>query len=224
MLATTADVSMSDVTNQSTNRAGERELVVRMRAGDQQAFDTFFNANATRLAAFAARRCALDAAALEDVVQQTLINAMRNLASFRGDSTLFTWLCQICRNLLADIRRKADRQPKVESLDAIVVNRTAAVPVQLIDYRDPLDACDADSSRSAIRRTVNGLSPRYGRILELKYGDELSMGEIAQLMDLSEAAAQSLLARARRAFSDGWSMQAKGADGENWKGRDGGSS
>ena len=90
----------------------ERDLVERMQRGDQRAFNEFFDTYAGRLGAFAARRCSLDAAALEDVVQVTMINAMRGLASFRGGSALFTWLCQICRNHLADVTRKAQRQPE----------------------------------------------------------------------------------------------------------------
>ena len=45
----------------------------------------------------------------------TMINAMRGLGPFRGGSSLFTWLCQICRNQLADARRKAARQPRTRS-------------------------------------------------------------------------------------------------------------
>ena len=182
----------------------EQELLTRMQAGDQRAFGQFFDAYASRLAAFAARRSPLDASALEDVVQQTLINAMRNLSQFRGDATVFTWLCQICRNLLADARRKAARQPEVASLDAMVEAEPSAIPVQLLDYRDPLDECAADSTRSAVRRSVNALPPRYARILELRYGDDLGVAEIAAILGLSESAAQSLLARARSAFRDGW--------------------
>ena len=182
----------------------EQQLLTRMQAGDQRAFGQFFDAYASRLAAFAARRSPLDASALEDVVQQTLINAMRNLSQFRGDATVFTWLCQICRNLLADARRKAARQPEVASLDAMVEAEPSAIPVQLLDYRDPLDECAADSTRSAVRRSVNALPPRYARLLELRYGDDLGVAEIAAILGLSESAAQSLLARARSAFRDGW--------------------
>ncbi len=192
----------------------ELELVERMLAGEQAAFDCFFNGNAARLATFAARRCALDSSAVEDVVQQTMINAIRNLRGFRGESTLFTWLCQICRHVLADIRRKAARQPAVDSLDALAVNKSASLPVQLIDYRDPLDACSSDSLRAAIRKAVNDLPPRYGRILELKYGDELPIEEIARVLGLSESATQSLLARARRAFGECWSTQQVAAAGD----------
>ena len=62
----------------------ERELVSRMRLGDQRAFNEFFDAFAPRLSSFAARRSPLDAVAIEDVVQMTMINAMRNLGSYRG--------------------------------------------------------------------------------------------------------------------------------------------
>ena len=205
---------MSESTLWSSNVTAEGELVARMCAGDQRAFDAFFNAYATRLAGFAARRCALDAAGLEDVVQQTMINAVKNLESFRGDSTLFTWLCQICRNLLADIRRKEARQPSVVSLDPVTTERSAALPVQLIDYRDPLDICSADAQRSDIRRVVNSLPPRYVRVLELKYGDELSLEEMALSLGLSGSAAQSLLARARRAFAECWEAHEGGRPGE----------
>jgi RNA polymerase sigma-70 factor (ECF subfamily) len=74
----------------------DRALVARMRAGDQRAFDEFFSACAPRLVAFAARRSATDSTGLEDIVQNTLFKAVRNLASYRGEATLFTWITQIC--------------------------------------------------------------------------------------------------------------------------------
>ena len=81
----------------------DRALVARMGAGDQRAFDEFFHSSAPRLAAFAARRSGLDAASVEDVVQNTLVKAVRNLASYRGEAALFTWLTEICRHELADV-------------------------------------------------------------------------------------------------------------------------
>jgi RNA polymerase sigma-70 factor, ECF subfamily len=189
----------------------EQDLIHRMRRGDQRAFDQFFEAFAGRLVAFAARRSALDAAALEDVVQMTMINAMRGLAGFRGGSSLFTWLCQICRNHLADARRKAARQPKMESLDAMTEERPLAKVVQLTDFRDPLDECAADDDRSAVRRAINRLPSHYARILELRFGDELTVPEIARVLQVSESAAESQLVRARQAFRAEWQRDDAGA-------------
>jgi len=182
----------------------EQELIERMRRGDERAFNQFFDAFAARLAAFASRRCSLDAAALEDVVQVTMINAMRGLQSFRGGSSLFTWLCQICRNHLADVRRKAERQPKVQSLEQLEESKPAGTVVELTDYRDPLDEVADDSTRSAVRHMVNQLPASYARILELRFGDELTVPEIAKILQISEDAAESRLSRARQAFRESW--------------------
>jgi RNA polymerase sigma-70 factor (ECF subfamily) len=185
----------------------ERELLSRMRRGDQRAFDEFFDTYAPRLSAFAARRSSLDPAAIEDVVQMAMINAMRNLGSFQGGSALFTWLCKICRNQIADARRSASRRPSAQSLDELAAERPLAAVVELTDFRDPLDECEMDSARAAVRRVVNSLPAHYARILELRFGDELSGHEIANTLRLSENAAESLLARARQAFKSAWAAQ-----------------
>lgn len=182
----------------------EQDLIIRMRRGEQRAFDQFFAAYAARLGAFAARRSALDAAGLEDVVQMTMINAMRGLAGFRGGSSLFTWLCQICRNHLADARRKAARQPAMKSLEEFGGEKPLAKVVQLTDYRDPLDECVTDDERGAVRRAINRLPPHYARILELRFGDELTAPEIGRVLGVTESAAESQLVRARQAFRDEW--------------------
>jgi RNA polymerase sigma-70 factor (ECF subfamily) len=182
----------------------EPELVDRMRRGDQKAFNEFFDRYAERLGAFAARRSSLDAASLEDVVQVTMINAIRGLGTFRGGSALFTWLCQICRNHLADVMRKAQRQPKVQSLDELGETSPRDNILELTDFRDPLDECADDSARSAVRRAINALPAHYARILELRFGDELTVPEIARVLGLSESAAESRLVRARQAFREQW--------------------
>ena len=189
----------------------EVDLVERMRRGEKRAFDQFFENYAQRLAAFAARRSALDAHALEDVVQMTMINAMRGLATFRGNASLFTWLCQICRNQLVDARRKFARQPPVQSLDALMEEKPSNV-VQLADFRDPLDECAADSERGAVRRLINKLPAHYSQILELSFGDELTVPEIARHLGVSERAAESQLVRARQAFREQWQEQTSSAE------------
>lgn len=189
----------------------EHDLIDRMSHGDQRAFDQFFDAYASRLGAFAGRRAALDAAALEDVVQMTMIKALRGLNSFRGGSSLFTWLCQICRNHLADLRRKAERQPGTLSLEQLESNKSSKALAELIDYRDPLIECASDTNRSAVRCSLNLLPSSYARILELRYGEDLSVLEIAQVLRLTESATESRLVRARHAFRDGWTGERSAA-------------
>jgi RNA polymerase sigma factor (sigma-70 family) len=183
----------------------DRNLVERMRGGEQRAFDEFIDAYAPRVGAFAARRSSLDTAALEDVVQITMINAVRGLDGFRGGSALFTWVCGICRNHLADRRRSLERQPGMQSLEQLDHRNPRTTPRELIDFRDPLDECARDSSRMAVRRALNQLAPHHVSILELRFGDDLTVPQIARILQLSDSAAESRLVRARRAFREIWS-------------------
>ena len=182
----------------------DRQLVARMLAGDARAFDAFFASYARRLAAFAARRTAFPAASIEDLVQTTLIKGIRNLDRFRGEAALFTWLCEICRNELINMQRKAARRPEHEDIDALVESDSTLLELRAPDDADPLCALEMSSHRSVIAETLNGLPERYARALEWKYGDGFSVDEIARMLGLTTIAAQSLLARARVAFKQSW--------------------
>jgi RNA polymerase sigma-70 factor, ECF subfamily len=133
-----------------------------------------------------------------------LIKAVRNLAGYRGEASLMTWLTQICRHELADSCRKAARRPGHDSLDEpdvlLRLSQQLLAPTQL----EPAAAADAESYRGAVIRALNSLPERYALALEAKYGDGLSVDEIAHLLGLTSVAAQSLLARAREAFRERW--------------------
>ena len=88
-----------------------------------------------------------------------------------------------------------------------MTKKPLAKVVQLTDFRDPLDECAADSERGAVRRAINRLPSHYARILELRFGDELTVPEIARVLQVSESAAESQLVRARQAFRAEWQQQ-----------------
>ncbi len=182
----------------------DRQLVARMRAGEQSAFERFFGAYARRLAAFVARRSALDPAGVEDMVQATLIKAIRNLEGFRGDAALYTWLCSICRHELASQRRKGARQPIHESIDVQGLARDALVEMRAPEESEPYRELEVVAHRNEVAATLNALPERYALALEWKYGDGFSVEQIAGMLGLTPTAAQSLLARARKEFKDLW--------------------
>ncbi|HEY6923717.1 MAG TPA: RNA polymerase sigma factor [Steroidobacteraceae bacterium] len=182
----------------------DRQLVARMRAGEQSAFEEFFGAYARRLAAFVARRSSLDPAGVEDMVQATLIKAIRNLGSFRGDAALFTWLCTIGRHELASERRKSARQPIHNSVDVEGLARDVLIEMRAPEETEPYRELEIVAHRNEVARTLNSLPERYALVLEWKYGDGFSVEEIAGMLGLTATAAQSLLARARKEFKDLW--------------------
>src|SRR5919112_63502 len=80
-----------------------------MLGGDEGAFDEFFEDYFPRLFRFAVLRLR-DQDAAEDLVQNSLIAAVRNLGSWRGEATLFTWLCTICRREISAWEKRTSRR------------------------------------------------------------------------------------------------------------------
>ena len=72
-----------------------------MLAGDERAFEEFFDGYFPALFRFALARVGGDEGAAEDVVQTAMTAAIRKLATFRGEAALFTWLCTFCRHEIA---------------------------------------------------------------------------------------------------------------------------
>src|SRR6185295_5311448 len=94
----------------------DHTLAARALRGDERAFSELFEIYFPRLFRFALRRVA-DENVAEVIVQSTLIKAMRSLSSWRGEASLFTWLCTICRREVHDHWQRVGRQPAMASID-----------------------------------------------------------------------------------------------------------
>jgi RNA polymerase sigma-70 factor (ECF subfamily) len=170
-----------------------------MLRGETAAFQDFFDSHFQRLYRFALARAG-DEDLAEEIVQAAIMNAIRHLASYRGDSTLFTWLCAICRRELGARRVSAARHPLV------------ALEEDVPEIRAKLEAIAAAAGhpfeRQELARLVHvaldALPARYGDVLEWKYLDGLSVAAIAERLDTTPKAAESLLTRARQAFREGF--------------------
>ncbi|MFB3106621.1 MAG: RNA polymerase sigma factor [Pseudomonadales bacterium] len=176
------------------------QLVQRVLQKDRQAFERFFEVYFARLFRFCNARVS-QADACEDIVQETLFKAMHNLSGYRGEASLFTWLCQICRNEISNwYQRSGSKSEVLVSLDDDP-GLTSALESLQIDFNDEVDRL---STEKLVQLTLDCLPDRYGKALEWKYLEGLSVSEIADRLGTGSIATQSLLARARRAFRRGF--------------------
>lgn len=183
--------------------ASERELVRSMLAGEARAFDAFFADFFPRVYRFVLPRVGGDTDAAKDVVQATLVKAMRNLAQFRGEAALFSWVCQIGRHQVADYLRAQNRYTKRvvpidDSPDIAAALESIAAPAS----DEPATRFSNEETRRLVQSVLDRLPGRYGDVLEWKYVEGRSVEEISQLLGVGHTAAQSLLARARTAFRE----------------------
>lgn len=181
----------------------EGDLVRGMLAGDERAFNSFFAAYFPRVYRFALPRVGGDVEAAKDVVQAALVKAVNNLASFRGEAALFSWICQICRRQIIDHMRANRRHSEhVVLIDDSPEVRAALDSIAAPEDEQPLQRCDSAETRRLVQSVLDRLPPRYGDVLEWKYVEGRSVEEIGELLGVGHTAAQSLLARARTAFRE----------------------
>jgi RNA polymerase sigma-70 factor, ECF subfamily len=188
----------------------ERELVRRMLGGDERAFDEFFADYFPRLFRFAVLRLR-DPDVAEDIVQTSLIAAVRHLATWRGEATLFTWLCTICRREISAWEKRTSRRVIVSLVEDDPGLRAALESIGGVAEAPDAGLARADTGR-IVQLVLDHLPPRYSRALEWKYLQDLSVDDIAGRLQCTPKAAESLLTRAREAFRDAFAAVQAAAD------------
>ena len=186
-----------------TDDLEDRRLVKRVLAHDREAFDAFFEGYFPRLYRFARTRLGDDPDTTKEIVQVTLTKAIRKLATYRGEAALFTWLCTICRNEIAEHYERVARERRHVVLTEDGPDIRAAV--------EAIAAPESDDPESNFRRletmrliqvALDQLPAHYTNALEWKYLYGYSVEEIAAKLGVGLEAAQSLLARAKRGFQE----------------------
>ena len=176
----------------------ERQLVRRMIAGDEGAFELFADEYVPALYRFAMGRLDGDRELTSDIVQTTICKAIAKLATFRGEAALMTWLCACCRNEVAGHFRKKMRP--VREVDIEAVEERSAAELAAAAPEGPESAALRSEASRLVHEALDELPPHYGQVLEWKYLENLSVKEIASRLQLRPKAAESLLTRAREAF------------------------
>src|SRR5262245_44340782 len=102
----------------------EDELIAALQAGDDRAFERLVRTHIDPLHAVALRLLQNSADA-DEVVQEAFLSAYRNLAGFRGDARLGTWLHRIVVNAALQRLRKSKRRfestgPEVADVDELL--------------------------------------------------------------------------------------------------------
>lgn len=190
---------MSAASDKASNGgADERALVRGMLAGDERAFDEFADTYIPLLYRFASFRLDHDRELTRDIVQNTLVKAIAKLASFRGEASLRTWLCACCKTeIAAHFRRGKNRVAEVEWTEE---QTPAVLPLHRTSPEGPERSALRNEEAALVHAALDRLPSRYARILEWKYLENLPVKEIADRLNLSAKAAESLLTRARNCF------------------------
>lgn len=123
-----------------------------------------------------------------DVTQEAFLRCWQRLGELDDPDRFGAWLSRIVRNLAADMVRRRPRELSSEDQDGTSDPRPMA---------DPSSAIDRSDRKSQIDQAITRLDELSRSIVVLKYYEGLSSKQIAELLELSPAAVDMRLSRAR---------------------------
>jgi RNA polymerase sigma-70 factor (ECF subfamily) len=132
--------------------------------------------------------------AVDDVMQEVFLAAVRQRAPLADAGKLAPWLYQLAVTQSLLYRRKQGRRRRLAGNYAERVQAAGEPPRE----SDPLGWLLADERRKLVRRAIAHVPKKDAEILLLKYSEDWSYRELAEHLGISQAALQARLHRARR--------------------------
>jgi RNA polymerase sigma-70 factor (ECF subfamily) len=172
-------------------------------AGDSAAVQALMDVTLGPLYAFCLYRVGRNRHLCEEVVQETLLRVLRELAHYepqRSGNNIFPWLTGLARNEIHRVLGRERVGLSLESMWANVDKELLAVYARLESepFADAL--LEREETRELVNATMSQLPPHYREALEAKYLGGKSVRDLASLWGASEKAVESQLTRARKAF------------------------
>jgi len=182
--------------------SAERDLVRRLKAGDEDAYATLVRTIGARMLGVA-RRFLQDEELARDAVQDAFLSAFRSIQTFDAQSQLSTWLHRIVVNAslmkLRTRRRKPEQsiEPLLPAFDEVGHHASPVVPwTESAEH-----ALVRAETRARVRRAIDELPETYRTVLLLRDIEELSTREAAEALGIGENALKLRLHRARQALA-----------------------
>jgi RNA polymerase sigma-70 factor (ECF subfamily) len=178
---------------------GDEALAARAAAGDEPAFEALVGRYQARVYRLACRLTG-DADA-KDVLQEAFLAAYRGLPAFRGEARFSTWLYRIATNAALMHRRARARRP-TESLEAFLPRFDAdgvhaAEPADLRAASRADELLDRQRLAEKARAGLDRLPDIYRDAFVLRDLEEMTTGEVAEVLGLDAAAVRQRVHRAR---------------------------
>lgn len=183
----------SQVDGPDPSVAGDRVLIDAAAVGDRQAFETLVLRYGPQLHRYA-RRMLSDDGDVAEVVQDTFTAAWRQLRSFRGESSVQTWLFAICSHKIVDSRRVKRAQP--------IDDRLLEPLAEPSTLGDPFASASNSEFVSALETALAELPPRQRASWVLREIESMTFAEIGAVLELSPDAVRGHHRRARVMLSE----------------------
>ena len=181
----------------------DKKLVARLLKGDRRSFDAFFNSYFLRMYRFALVRMDHDHDLAEETAQEVLCQAISKMATYRGEASLYAWMCTFCRHEISKQWKASKRALGDTALreDDPEIQAALESLLSATSYNPDVALYQTEISR-LVKVALDNVPALYADALESKYVHGMSVREIAKRVGRSSKAVESILSRAREAFRD----------------------
>jgi RNA polymerase sigma-70 factor, ECF subfamily len=164
-------------------REVDRELIEACQRGDHDAFATLFEVHRDRVYSIALRFSG-DASVALDIAQDTFLKLLSKIGEFRGEAKFESWLYRLVVNSCLDHRRAGSKWTPLATLRATgdsVLQRLLRTEVQ-----------------ESVQQVIAKLAPELRMVVILRYTEELSYDQIAEILRCPPGTVASRLNRAHK--------------------------
>jgi RNA polymerase sigma-70 factor, ECF subfamily len=172
----------------------DADIVARVCAGEHGLYEVLMRRHNQRLYR-AARAIVGDEAEVEDVLQQTYMNAFSHLHQFEARAQFSTWLTRILINEASHRRRSKQRAPS--PVEPGRDSREDALDGRPTSEPDPEQRAYAGELRRLLENAINALPEPYRIVFMLRDVEGLTTAETADVLGLSDEAVKTRLHRGR---------------------------
>lgn len=174
----------------------DEQLIEGIESANEQAFNLLYERYSSKLFRYFFRLLGNDVAKAEDFLQELFIKVLHHAASFKHTQKASTWLYTIATNMCKnEWRNKENRRRLMHRFE----------PWEHHSSKDVLDKMDNQKWNAVLDKMINELSDEEQFILQLRFQQELSIREIATILNIPEGTVKSkifyLLKRMAKQFN-----------------------
>src|ERR1700723_2423925 len=178
-----------------TAEACEMCLVAAAKEGDHQAYAELCRRHSAQIFRTVLRITGNTADA-EDTLQEALLKAYIQIRGFEGRSAFSSWLTRIACNSALMLLRKKRSQP-VFSFESGSEMDDFKLPEPTETSHNPEESCIQSALENELVQAIRYLPPSLRVVMQIRYREDASVAQIANMLGISEAAVKSRLLRAK---------------------------
>ena len=178
-------------------------LVAKIQSGDKSAFDELYKLTSER-AYFVALEFTKNNQDAEDILQESYIKALSKIKELDNPESFSSWLNQIVANKSKDFLKK--KKPMLLNSDEEETDATELLPDEDISF-SPEENLDQTELQKAVMEVLDELSEEKRACVLMMYFEELSVGEIAETLEIPEGTVKTRLFSARKDLKEKFSKR-----------------